>query len=371
MRKWKIPFLDVRAGYLDLRKELDAAYQRVMQSGQYILGEEVEQFEKEFAAYCGTRFGIGVGNGLDALFLALRAYGVGVGDEVIVPSNTYIATWLAVTRTGATVVPVEPNIGTYNIDYERIEQAITPRTKAIVPVHLYGLPADMEPILEIAQRRGLVVIADAAQAHGAKYKGKNVGAMGHAVAYSFYPTKNLGAFGDGGAVVTNDAKVAQRIRMLRNYGSLRKYYHEVQGVNSRLDPLQAAFLRVKLSRLDVWNARRRRWAKKLLEELRDSCVSLPVLPLYSEHVWHLFVVRVYHRSSFQAFFAQHGIATLIHYPVPPHLSGAYRGIWDEGSFPVAEKLAREVVSLPISPHMQESDVEYIVNVIRMWCEQHD
>ena len=238
-----IPFLDLRSAYMELKDELDGAYHRVMESGWYILGQEVDQFEKEFAAYCGAEHCIGVGNGLDALHLILRAYGIGPGDEVIVPSNTYIATWLAVSQAGATPVPVEPDERTYNIDPARIEAAITPRTRALLPVHLYGQPADLDPILDIARRHGLKVIEDAAQAHGARYKGKRIGGHGDAVAWSFYPGKNLGALGDGGAVTTNDRELAERLRVLRNYGSRIKYVNEVQGFNSRLDPLQAAFLR--------------------------------------------------------------------------------------------------------------------------------
>ncbi len=262
-----VPFLDLKTPYYEIKEELDAAWHRVMASGWYVLGQEVESFEHEFAAYCEAKHCVGVGNGLDALYLILRAMEIGPGDEVIVPSNTYIATWLAVSMTGATPVPVEPDEVSYNIDPALIEAAITTRTKAILPVHLYGLPADLEPILKIASRHGLRVLEDAAQAHGARYKGKRIGAHGDAVAWSFYPGKNLGAFGDGGAVTTNDRHLAEKLRALRNYGSRVKYVNEVKGVNSRLDPLQAAVLRVKLKYLDEWNERRKRVASLYLERL--------------------------------------------------------------------------------------------------------
>lgn len=345
----KIPFLDLRAAYLELKDEIDAAVARVLDSGWYILGEEVEAFEAEYAAFCEATHCVGVGNGLDALTLALRALGIGAGDEVIVPSNTYIATWLAVSAVGATPVPVEPNEATYNIDPGRIEAAITPRTKAILPVHLYGQPADMDPILAIADKHGLAVVEDAAQAHGARYKGRRIGAHGDIVCWSFYPGKNLGAMGDGGAITTNRADLAERVRMLRNYGSREKYVNEVRGVNSRLDPIQAAVLRVKLKHLDEWNGRRARLAGQYSEALADVGLTLPHVPDWAEPAWHLYVVRCKERDALQARLADAGIGTLIHYPIPPHMQEAYVDAgFGEGNFPLARQLAEEVLSLPMN-----------------------
>ena len=360
-----VPFLDLKAPYIELREELDAAYARVMESGRYILGKEVEAFEDEFAEYCQVKHCIGVGNGLDALHLILRASGIGHGDEVIVPSNTYIATWLAVTYSGATPVPVEPDKQTYNIDSSLIECAITERTKAIMPVHLYGQPADMDSINEIAVRHGLKVFEDAAQAHGAKYKGRIVGSLGDAAGFSFYPGKNLGAFGDGGAVTTNDDELAERIAELRNYGSKVKYHNETPGFNSRLDDLQAAFLRVKLTKLDMWNNRRRAVAEHYLRELSSQeQLVLPNITNWSEPVWHLFVVRHAKRDSMQKRLNDAGIGTMIHYPIPPHLQKAYYRLgYLEGAFPTAEKIHNEVLSLPMGPHFYESEIRQVIKVI--------
>ena len=360
-----IPFLDLGAPYQALKDELDAAYQRVMASGWYILGEEVEHFETEFAAYCQAAHGIGVASGLDALHLALRAFDIGPGDEVIVPSHTFIATWLAVSHAGATPVPVEPIEATYTIDPARIEAAITPRSRAIIPVHLYGQPADLEPILAIARRHGLKVIEDAAQAHGARYKGKRIGAHGDAVAWSFYPGKNLGAFGDAGAVTTDDADLAGRLRMLRNYGSREKYVNAIQGFNSRLDPLQAAFLGVKLRHLDAWNARRREIAAAYLEGLAESDLVLPVVPDWAEPVWHLFVVRHARRDAIQQQLAEAGIGSLIHYPIAPHQQGCYADARPptEGN-PISERLATEVLSLPMGPHLTAADAARVIDQVR-------
>lgn len=349
-----VPFLDLKAGYLELQDELDAAHQRVMASGWYVLGPEVEAFETEFAAYCGSKHCVGVGNGLEALHLVLRAWGIGPGDEVIVPSNTYIATWLAVTYAGATPVPVEPNPATYNIDPSRIAAAITPRTRAILPVHLYGQPAEMDPILELARRHGLKVLEDAAQGHGARYKGRRTGSLGDAAGFSFYPGKNLGAYGDGGAVTTDDPDLAKQLRILRNYGSQQKYYNEVPGYNSRLDELQAAFLRVKLARLDNWNASRRQVADWYLQTLPTSFpdLVLPQVPGWAESCWHLFVVQTPKREQLQRFLQAQGVGTLIHYPVPPHLQQAYQNLHlRPGDFPLAERMAGQVLSLPIWPQL--------------------
>lgn len=360
-----IPFLDLKAPYLELKAEIDSAIARVVSSGWFIGGEEVEQFEKEYAVYCGADHAIGVANGLDALHLALRALDVGPGDEVIVPSNTYIATWLAVSQCGATPVPVEPDERTYNINPALIDAAITPRTKVIMPVHLYGQPADMDPILEIAKKYGLRVLEDGAQAHGASYRGRRLGAHGDAVAWSFYPGKNLGAIGDGGAITTNDADLADRLRVLRNYGSRVKYVNEIQGYNSRLDPLQATILRVKLAHLDDWNARRSAIASLYSRELAATDLILPRVPEWADPVWHLYVVQSSKRDQLQADLKDHGVDTLIHYPIPPHLQQAYRELgYKKGSFPVAERMADQLLSLPMGPHTSSGHGLIVANSIR-------
>lgn len=359
-----IPFLDLKAPHDELRDELREAFERVLDSGWYILGNEVVQFEKEFADYCESAHCVGVGNGLDALHLILRAYDIGEGDEVIVPSNTYIATWLAASYAGATPVPVEPDERTYNIDPSRIEAAITSRTKAIIVVHLYGQPADMDAINSIAKKYDLRVIEDAAQAHGARYKGRRVGSLSDAAGFSFYPGKNLGAIGDGGAVTTNDAELAERIAVLRNYGSRVKYYNEVKGYNSRLDELQAAFLRVKLKKLDEWNNRRNDIAQRYLNELERSGIVLPFLPEWADPVWHLFVVQSLNRDALQRRLTDAGIGTMIHYPIPPHLSSAYKDLhFENHQCAIAQSLSDKVLSIPIGPHMQVADVATVIRVI--------
>jgi dTDP-4-amino-4,6-dideoxygalactose transaminase len=356
-----IPFLDLGAQYQELRADIDAAIARVLQSGWYILGPEVEAFEIEWAAFCNAQHAVGVANGLDALTLALRALDIGVGDEVIVPSNTYVATWLAVSGVGATPVPVEPDPTTYNIDSTKIEAAVTARTRAILPVHLYGQPADLDPILCIANRYGLKVVEDAAQAHGARYKGKRIGAHGDIICWSFYPGKNLGAFGDAGAITTNDDALAERIKLLRNYGSREKYINKELGVNSRLDPIQAAALRVKLSVLEKWTERRRRVAATYQSALENSGLTLPYVPEWAEPVWHLYVVRVSDREALQNQLNSAGIGTLIHYPIPPHSQEAYADLGlAPRDFPISESLANTVISLPIGPHITSEQVEYIV-----------
>lgn len=362
----RVPFLDLGASYRELREQIDAAVHRVMASGWYILGPEVEAFEQEYADYCGAQHCVGVANGLDALHLALRSMGVGLGDEVIVPSNTYIATWLAVSQCGAIPVPVEPDEATYNIDPTQIERAITGRTKVILPVHLYGQPADMDSILAIARKYDLKVLEDGAQAHGARYKGKRIGVHGDAVAWSFYPGKNLGALGDGGAVTTNDAEVADRLRVLRNYGSRQKYVNEVQGYNSRLDPLQAAVLRVKLLHLDDWNARRRTIAIRYQEGLAGCGLTLPFVPDWADPVWHLYVVQYKYRAALQQALTDAGVNTLIHYPIPPHLQEAYAlAGWLPGTFQVAERMADQLLSLPIGPHLSLNEAaEVIARVVQ-------
>jgi dTDP-4-amino-4,6-dideoxygalactose transaminase len=360
-----IPFLDLPAAYAELKDDLDTAAQRVMSSGHYILGPEVEAFESEFAAYCEARYCIGVANGLDALHLILRAMEIGDGDEVIVPTNTYIATWLAVSFAGATPVPIEPDEKTYNLDPARIEEAITPRTRAIIPVHLYGQPADMDPINDVAGKYGVAVIEDAAQAHGARYKGKRVGSLAAAAGFSFYPGKNLGALGDGGAVVTNDESLARRLRVLRNYGSQEKYFNERKGFNSRLDELQAAALRIKLSRLEEWNKRRKKLASYYLQTLEGTPdLALPFVPDYADPVWHLFAVCHPQRDQLQKFLTDAGIGTIIHYPVPPHMQDAYAELGiAAGSFPRSERMAKTVLSLPMGPHVSMDDAKYVVDQI--------
>jgi len=361
----KIPFLDLKAPYLELKEEFDAAYHRVMDSGWYVLGQEVEAFEAEFATYCGAKYCIGVGNGLDALQLILLAMGIGPGDEVIVPTNTYIATWLAVSHVGATPVPVEPDEKTYNIAPSLIEYAITDHTKAIMPVHLYGQPAEMDSINTIAQRHGVKVIEDAAQAHGAKYKRKRVGGLGDAAGFSFYPGKNLGAIGDGGAVVTNDDALAEKVRALRNYGSKIKYQNEIKGYNSRLDELQAAFLRVKIPKLDEWNNRRKNIATFYLKELaKVSGLILPTVPEWADPTWHLFIIRHPSRDELHKKVTAAGIGSLIHYPVPPHLSKAYADEFEKTCYPIAETIAKSVLSLPMGPHLDEAQLLHIITAIR-------
>jgi dTDP-4-amino-4,6-dideoxygalactose transaminase len=360
-----VRFLDLASMHEELRPALLAAFNRVMTSQWFILGREVEAFEAEFAAYCGVRHCVGVSNGLDALHLVLRAMGIGPGDEVIVPANTFIATWLAVSYSGARPVPVEPDEGTYAIDPARIESAITRATRAIVPVHLYGLPADMDRINAIADSHGLKVIEDAAQAHGARYRTRRAGSLGQAAAFSFYPGKNLGALGDGGAITTDDPALADRVRLLRNYGSRTKYQHEVQGFNSRLDELQAAFLRAKLVVLDDWNARRAAVARRYLEGLSGLDMGLPHVPESCDHVWHLFVVRCAWRQHLQSKLSAAGIDTVIHYPVPPHLQKAYSDLGLEaGDLPLTEGIHREVLSLPMSPHLSTAAQDRVIDVVR-------
>lgn len=361
----RVPFLDMGAPHVELAEQIDAAMSRVASGGRYVLGPEVEAFEERFAEYVGVRHCVGVGCGLDALHLGLLAMGIGPGDEVLVPATTYIATWLAVTRAGATVVPVEPDPGTGNIDPDRLAAAVTFRTRAIVPVHLHGCPADMHAIREVARRHHLRIVEDAAQAHGARHHGRRVGGLGDAGAWSFYPSKNLGALGDGGAVTTDDARLAERLRSLRNYGSSERYVHSERGLNSRLDEIQAAILSAKLDHLDAWNARRARIAAIYLEGLAEAPVRLPVTPECDEHVWHVFAIRSERRDALAAHLREAGIDTLIHYPVPPHRQGAYRDLgFFEGDLPIAEAIARETLSLPIGPHLSSGDAERVVRAVR-------
>lgn len=368
----QVPLLDMKSPYLELKEELDAAYRRVMESGWYILGEEVEAFENEFAAKCGTKFCVGVGNGLEALHLILRAYGIGLGDEVIVPANTYIASWLAITYAGATPVPVEPDPATFNFDASRILAAITSRTRAIMPVHLYGQPTQMDEIWKISEKFGLKIIEDSAQTHGGTYKGRQAGNLGSAAGFSFYPGKNLGALGDAGAVVTNDAELAKTVRTFSNYGSRKKYYNEVKGYNSRLDPLQAAFLRVKLNHLDEWNRRRSEVAQLYLQGLKNiPDLKLPTISPDTTHVWHQFVIRHPKRDQLQEFLTKNGVGTLIHYPIPPHLSTAYKDLgYVVGDFPITESIANTVLSIPMGPHLKLEDAARVVEIIKKFCANY-
>ena len=363
-----VSFLDLKASVDELRVDIDEAIRRVLDSGWYILGNEVKKFEDDFAAYCNVKHCVTVANGLDALFIILKAYGIGEGDEVIVPSNTFIATWLAVSYTGATPVPVEPDINTYNIDPLKIEKAITSKTKAIMPVHLYGKPADMAPILALGQQYGLKVIEDAAQAHGATYQHQKVGSLGDAAGFSFYPGKNLGALGDGGAITTNDSILAEKISILRNYGSKEKYQNLYKGYNSRLDEIQAAILSIKLKKLDEWNRHRKALAERYFTLLDPNKVKLPALSKNDDPVWHLFIIRHPHRDKLQAFLQQHGIASLIHYPVPPHQQPAYAEM-KQVSLPISEQIHGEVLSLPIGPHMTFACLDKVTSAVNEFSDE--
>lgn len=357
-----VPFLDLISPCEEIKSQIDAAIKRVLDSGWYILGPEVEAFESEFASYCEADHCIGVGTGLDALMLILKGYGIGQSDEVIVPAHTFIATWFAVSHVGATPVPVDVD-NSFNLNPQLIESAITPRTRAIIPVHLYGQPARMDRILEIAQRHSLKVIEDSAQAHGARFNGKRVGSVGDAAAFSFYPGKNLGALGDGGAVTTNDIELAKQIRVLHNYGSPKKYVHDQIGFNSRLDELQAAVLRVKLKALDGWNAQRTELAHFYSDHLNRENLSLPSTFSCSEPVWHLYVIRCRERAELQKRLQAADIGSLIHYPIPPHKQQAYSQQYEHSLFPVAEKLADEVLSLPMGPHLNLDQTKTVVDTI--------
>jgi dTDP-4-amino-4,6-dideoxygalactose transaminase len=362
-------FVDLAKTHQELRNDLEHALDAVLESGIHILGPQLEAFEREFAEVCGARHCIGVGNGFDALALGLRAFGIGAGDEVLVPSHTFIATWLAVTHVGATPVPVEPDPATYNLDPDRLEAAITPRTRAVVPVHLYGRLAPMAEIGAIARQHDLRVIEDAAQAHGARADGLLAGGAGDVAAFSFYPIKNLGALGDGGALTTDDDGLAQRLRLLRNYGSRERDVHELLGVNSRLDELQAAFLRVKLERLEEDNSHRRAVATSYLDAFAGGPVALPPRDERGrESAWHLFVVRTSQRDALREHLESRGVATAVHYPRAPHLQPCYAGLGIvRGSLPVAEQLQHEVVSLPVGTHLGQDDVDAIVDAVKSWA----
>lgn len=370
MSNAEIPFLDIAALTRRNREALLDAAARVLDSGWFIQGQECEAFESEFASWCGTRHAVGVGNGLDALHLILRAWHIGPGDEVIVPANTFIATWLAVSHAGATPIPVEPIENTCNLDPELVERAVTSRTKAIMAVHLYGQPADMKPLAEIARRHDLKLIEDAAQAHGATYRNRRAGGLGHAAGFSFYPGKNLGALGDGGAVTTDDDELASRLRVLRNYGSSHKYRHDKVGFNSRLDELQAAFLRVKLRSLDADNDRRRVVAAQYLALLDGEVLNLPTVNEWTEPVWHLFVVRHARRDELQSHLGALGIGSMIHYPTAPHLQAAYQDAgWTAGSLPISERLHAQVLSLPMGPTISDDEVRRVADAVNSFTRQ--
>lgn len=363
-----IPFLSLYPINERYRSEIDAAIKRVLDHGWYLLGQEITDFERQFAEFCGVRHCIGVANGLDALNLIIKAYGFGPGDEIIAPANTYIASILAISQNGCMPVLVEPNPQTMNIDTEQIEAKITPRTRAIMVVHLYGQAVQMEKVWTLAKKYGLKVIEDSAQAHGALYQGRRTGSLGDASGFSFYPGKNLGCLGDGGAVTTNDDDLAEKVRALRNYGSHKKYENLYKGVNSRLDEIQAAILAVKLKYLDADNQKRREIAKYYREHITNPLIELPQTPDEMSHVWHLFVVRSSHRNELQQYLQERGIGTQIHYPIPPHKQRAYAE-WNDLSFPIAERLSSEVLSLPISPVLSQEEMEYVVERINCFGKQ--
>jgi len=361
-----VPFLDVKQSYLELEAEIDAALKGVLRGGQYILGENVECFETEFAAYCGCKFGVGVASGLDALHLLLKAHGIGPGDDVIVPANTYIATLLAVSGTGANPLLVEPDPSTCNIDPARIEAALTANVKAIMAVHLYGQAADMRRIRTICEKHNIKLFEDASQAHGASHHGVKTGALGDAAGFSLFPGKNLGSFGDGGIVTTDDNDIAQYIRTARNYGSEKKYYNAFKGVNSRLDEIQAAVLRVKLKSLDEWNLRRNATAGLYLDTLKslEGRLVLPRIGEGNTHVWHLFTVKTERRNELSAYLGKKGVDTLVHYPIPPYRQAAYQEFSHlEDNFPISTAIADQILSIPVGPHLTKNQAEYVCEAI--------
>jgi dTDP-4-amino-4,6-dideoxygalactose transaminase len=361
----QIPFVDLKAQYRSISTEINKVVQTVMDNTNFILGKEVQQFESDFADFCNVKFCIGVGSGTEALHLAVRALGIGAGDEVITAANTYIATALGISFAGATPVLVDINAASYNIDVNRIEKAITKKTKAIIPVHLCGQPADMDPILEIARKYDLKVIEDAAQAHGAEYKGKRCGSMGNINCFSFYPGKNLGAYGDGGAITTNDPALAEQALLLRNYGQKVKYHHQLKGYNCRLDTIQAAILGVKLRHLQQWNEKRREHAALYNELFKDTPVVAPQEMSYARHVYHIYMIRVKERDGLQDYLNGKGVATVIHYPIPIHLQEAYEDLgYKEGSFSTAEKHAKEIVSLPMFGELTDEQIHYVVDRVK-------
>jgi len=368
----QVPFVDLAAQYANIDADVNRAISNVLSRTDFILGQDVALFESEFAAFCETEYAVGVDSGTSALEMALMAYGIGRGDEVITTANTFIATALAISYTGATPVLVDIDPVTYMMDPALLERAITPHTRAIMPVHLYGHPVDMDPVLELARRHNLVVIEDASQAHGARYKGRRVGSLGHAAAFSLYPGKNLGAYGDAGIVVTDDPKTAETLRLLRNYGSTKKYHHMLRGYNRRLDTLQAAIFRVKLEYIDAWNAARRQHAQQYNQLLKDSPLALPVVADFAEPVYHLYVVRTQDRDALQAHLLERGISTVIHYPIPIHLQPAYQDLgYARGDFPITEGYAEQILSLPMYPELTPDAIQYVTQTIEDFVVTHE
>lgn len=365
----KVAFLSLKRLNESIRYEIDAAIKKVLDSGIYILGDHVEGFEHDFANYCDAKYAVGVANGLDALHISLLALEVGPEDEVIVPSNTFIATWLAVTKVGAKIIPVEPSLQTYNIEASAIEKLITSKTKAIIPVHLYGLPVDLDPIIAIGKKYNIPIIEDAAQSHGARYKQKRIGGHSDLVAWSFYPGKNLGALGDAGAVTTNNKPLADKIFKLRNYGSVKKYQHEILGLNTRLDPIQAAILRVKLNYLDEWNEKRGRIARSYRESLFDTTLIYQEISPFALPSWHLFVVRTQFRNQLIKFLADHQIECQMHYPTPPFGQGAYQNLFKNAEYPVASRISNEILSLPMDPLQLRSDTLKIIDALKIFLNK--
>lgn len=368
----RVPFVSFEPMHEEIKKEVLEKVDQVYRKNWFIKGEEVEAFEKRFAEFCGVKYCVGCGNGLDALYLILKAYGIGAGDEVIVPSNTFIATVLAVSYVGATPVFVEPSMKTYNIDCSKIEEKITKKTKAIMAVHLYGRMAEMEKVKTIGDKYNIKIIEDSAQAHGASRAGKKAGAWGDAAGFSFYPGKNLGALGDAGAVVTNDKELADKVRALGNYGSFEKYHHVYQGNNSRLDEIQAAVLNIKLASLDKWNMQRREIANRYLERIKNPLILLPERAQNEEeHVYHIFAVRTECREDFKKYLEQNGIMTNIHYPVPIHLQDAYKGLGiKEGALPLAEEISRTEISIPMYYGMTEEEEDYVIDIINAYRSEN-
>jgi len=363
-----VSFLDLKASYYEIQDELDTEMASFLKSGQYIGGPRIEIFERNFAKFVQAETCVGLANGLDALEISLKALGVGIGDEVIVPSHTFIATWLAVSNCGAVPIPVDSNENTYSIDFHKIERAITNKTKAIIPVHLYGQPVDLDPILDLARAYGLFVIEDAAQAHGASYKSKKIGSHGDVVAWSFYPGKNLGAFGDGGAITTDNLILAEKIRMIGNYGSKEKYVNDLIGVNSRLDPIQAIILDTKLKHLDNWNNRRRKIAEKYLNDLKGLDLNLPDQFDLMNGAWHLFPIRISKRDEFMSALKREGVDTIIHYPIPPHKQKAYAGNFEDSDLSISEVMSSQLLSLPIGPHLEMDEVSFVIETIKNYLE---
>lgn len=363
----RVKFNNFSKQYEHMKNDIDQSFEEVMNSGYFILGKQLSSFEKEFARYCNSDYAIGVGNGLDAIYLSLKALGIGLSDEVIVPSNTYIATWIAVSRTGATPVPVEPLYGTFNIDPEEIVKKLSKKTKAIIPVDLFGQPCKYDEINKISAEYDIYTVVDAAQSHGARYRDKIVGSLADITAFSFYPTKNLGAYGDGGAIVSNHPNIITLVSMLRNYGTAEKYNSEYIGINSRLDELQAAFLRVKMKHLDKENRTRQKNASTYLKEVTNIYIKLPEIEKFSQPVWHQFVIKSGHRDKLKEYLSKNEIDSIVHYPIPPHMQKAYSFLnFKIGDFPIAEKLANESLSIPIDPYLDEQEINYVIEKLNMF-----